>query len=71
MKVNNINWQGKHLSSAIQHIKNSAVKSSNSIVPSKSSFIYCPSVINKKLGINNAPMCTNQQFNGLVTKDRR
>ena len=71
MTVDDINRQGKYLSLTIQHITNSAVKSDDKIVPSGSTFICCTSATIGKTCINNVPMCSNQQFNGLVIKDAR
>lgn len=71
MTVDDINRQGKYLSLTIQHITKSAVKSDDRIVPSGSTFICCTSATIGKTCINNVPMCSNQQFNGLVIKDAR
>ena len=70
MTVEDINIQGKYLNSTLQHISSNAVKTKERIVPENSTFICCTSATIGKTCINNTPMCSNQQFNGLVIKDK-
>ena len=71
MTVDDINKQGKYISSTIQHITINAMKSNERVIPSGSTFICCTSATIGKTCINNVPMCSNQQFNGIVIKDTR
>ena len=71
MTVDDINLQGKYISSTNKHITSKAIRNSNRIVPPQSTFICCTSATIGKVCINIVPMCSNQQFNGLVIKSKK
>lgn len=68
MTVEDINEQGKYLYTTSQFISNSAIKSSDRIVPPNSTFICCTSATIGRVAINKVCMSSNQQFNGLTIK---
>jgi len=67
LTVDDINQQGKYINKTNQHISNIAC-SKDRIVSENSIILCCTSASIGKLTINNIPITTNQQFNGLTPK---
>ena len=65
--VEDINQQGKYINKTNQHISNIAC-SKDRIISANSIILCCTSASIGKLTINNIPISTNQQFNGLTPK---
>ena len=71
MTVEDINDQGKYFSKTKQCINGELLNVSNRLVPPYSTFLCCTSATIGKVAINTITTTSNQQFNGLVIKNKK
>lgn len=71
MTVDDINDQGKYFAKTRQQINGKSLNIKSRLVPADSTFICCTSATIGKVAINKIATTSNQQFNGLVIKNKK